>query len=127
MLIGKNQSTSLDVRILATAAKTLSELELLLESPLLLDIDFVNEHSANIRSFGQQLRKRAQELLLVALTERNQANVAASLQVNEETIQRLIAFNCISPPPPFFFADFGRSFSICNLCPKSSFSPSIQP
>ena len=49
--------------------------------PALLEIKFVAEQVAAIREFGRQLRQLAQEKLLSALRERNQAYVAASLQV----------------------------------------------
>lgn len=71
----------MDIRQLATAAKTVSELESLLDLPALSEIKFVTEHAASIREFGQQLRRRSQERLLSSLKERDQASVASSLQV----------------------------------------------
>ena len=67
--------------MLATAARTLQELENLMASPNLLEIELVSMHAQSIQRFGQQLRRQAQEKLLSALKERNQATVAASLQV----------------------------------------------
>lgn len=74
-------SGSLDVRIMATAAKTLHELETLMGSANLMEIKQVSEHALSIQQFGQQLRRQAQEKLLASLKDRNQATVAASLQV----------------------------------------------
>ena len=71
----------MDIRQLATAAKTINELESLLDLPALAEIKMVSEHASRIRQFGQQLRRRAQERLLLALQERDQASVASSLQV----------------------------------------------
>lgn len=71
----------MDIRQLATAAKTINELEALLDLPALAEISMVAEHAPRIRQFGQQLRRRAQDRLLAALKERDQASVASSLQV----------------------------------------------
>ena len=71
----------MDIRQLATAAKTINELEGLLDLPALAEISMVAEHALRIRQFGQQLRRRAQDRLLAALKERDQASVASSLQV----------------------------------------------
>lgn len=72
---------SLDIRFLATAAKTLYELECLLETPSLMTVEYVVKYVPGIRQFGEQIREKAQERLLSALKERNQATVAASLQI----------------------------------------------
>jgi len=74
---GKN----MDIRQMATAAKTISDLESLLDLPALAEIKYVSEHASAIRQFGQQLRRRAQDRLLSSLRERDQASVASSLQV----------------------------------------------
>ena len=47
-------------------------------------IKFVAQHVKSIREFGRQLRELAMEQLLTALAERNQAYVAASLQVRTD-------------------------------------------
>ena len=88
-----------DVRQLATAAKVLAELESLLvanrcnkdnitkddsntsETCTLQDISFVAKQIPGIQRFGQQLRRTAQEKLIVTLKDRNQAAVATTLQV----------------------------------------------
>ena len=88
-----------DVRQLATAAKVLAELEGLLvtnrsnrdssvqddnstsETCTLHDIGFVAKQIPGIQRFGQQLRRTAQEKLIVTLKDRNQAAVATTLQV----------------------------------------------
>jgi len=100
-----------DIRHLASAAKSLHELEVrlgvvfgghaqsdtllgasshlfppeplqgVLTIPALLEITLVAQQVKAIQEFGRQLRQLAQEKLLSALRERNQAYVAASLQV----------------------------------------------
>jgi hypothetical protein len=52
-----------------------------MSAPGLQEIDYVAEHSPAVKVFGEKLREHAQEKLLTALDERNQAFVAASLQV----------------------------------------------
>ena len=101
-----------DIRHLASAAKSLHELEVrrlartarrhtpiyrdhthisldptlslqgVLAIPALLEITMVAQQVKAIQEFGRQLRQLAQEKLLAALRERNQAYVAASLQVS---------------------------------------------
>jgi hypothetical protein len=80
-MIGGDNIGSLDIRYLATAAKILSELESLIIIPSLLEISLVSIHVNDIKNFGIQLREKAQEMLLIALKERNQASIATSLQV----------------------------------------------
>ena len=70
-----------DIRHLASAAKSLHELEGVLAIPALLEVAFVAQQVKAIQEFGRQLRQLAQEKLLSALREKNQAYVAASLQV----------------------------------------------
>ena len=41
----------------------------------------MSQHVKSVQEFGRQLRELAKEKLLTALVERNQAYVAASLQV----------------------------------------------
>lgn len=70
-----------DVRNLATAAKLVNELEGLIKNPVLQKLSLVSDCNAGIHQLGQQLRKSAQESLLIALTERSQASIAACLQI----------------------------------------------
>jgi hypothetical protein len=70
-----------DIRHYNSAAKTLHELEQLIEIPQLQQVQLVVDHTSSIRAFGKQLREAAKDRLLVALRDRNQATVADCLQV----------------------------------------------
>ncbi len=72
---------STDLRNLSSAAKTLSELERLLLNPKLLEIKFVSDCVNTIKQFGTSIRLLAQERLLSAIVDKNQAVIASSLQV----------------------------------------------
>lgn len=74
-------SKDCDPRQLASIAKYVNELEGLLNQPALQNIAIVMEQVSPVRSFGLQLRQVAQERLLVALRERNQATMAGCLQI----------------------------------------------
>lgn len=74
-------SKDCDPRQLASIAKYVNELEGLLNQPSLQNITIVMDQTSPIRSFGLQLRQVAQERLLVALRERNQATMAGCLQI----------------------------------------------
>lgn len=90
--IMKGGGAGMDIRQLATAAKTISDLEQLLDLPALSEISYVAEHASSIRQFGQQLRRRSQDRLLSSLKERDQASVASSLQVffNLQTLPEVV-------------------------------------
>eukprot|EP01034_Spumella_vulgaris_P034218 gene34218-42193_t len=70
-----------DVRNLSSAAKTLSELERLLLNPKLLEIKFVSDYVGSVKMVGKNIRMLAQERLLSAIVDKNQAAIASSLQV----------------------------------------------
>ena len=81
-----------DLRNLSNAAKTLSELEKLLQNPRLLEIKLVSDCVTNIKLFGKNIRILAQDRLLTAITDKNQASIASSLQVffNLESLPEII-------------------------------------
>lgn len=70
-----------DTRNLSSAAKTVSELEKLLLNPSLVEVKLVGACAEEIKAFGQGVRLKAQEKLLGAIAEKNQAAIANSLQV----------------------------------------------
>ena len=76
-----NNSEEKDLRNLSNAAKLISELESLLKNPKLVKIQIINHSITNIKLFGQNLRLLAQDRLLEAIQEKNQAAIANSLQV----------------------------------------------
>eukprot|EP01038_Epipyxis_sp_PR26KG_P011157 gene11157-14969_t len=86
------QKDKSDTRNLSAAAKTLSELEKILKNQRLLEIKFVAENVTNIKLFGQNLRLLAQDRLLQAIADKNQASIASSLQVfyNLESLPEVI-------------------------------------
>ena len=63
-------------------AKLLNELETLMDKDPLQNIDFVKDSISSIKSCGIRLRSKAQESLLTALKEKNQASIAVGLQVS---------------------------------------------
>eukprot|EP01039_Chlorochromonas_danica_P010063 gene10063-11137_t len=70
-----------DARSLAVAAKTISELEKLLSQPQLLEIQIIQRAAPSIKSFASHIRILAQEKLIEAIKEKNQAAMANYLQV----------------------------------------------
>jgi hypothetical protein len=82
-----------DLRNSANAAKTVSELEKLLNAnPRLLEIEIVNNCVSTIKTFGKNIRMLAQDRLLAAIVEKNQAAIAGNLQVfyNLESLPAII-------------------------------------
>jgi hypothetical protein len=81
-----------DVRNLSAAAKTVNELETLLGNQKLLEIKLVADCASTIKLFGQNIRLLAQDKLLTAITEKNQASIASCLQVfyNLRTLPEVI-------------------------------------
>ena len=75
------ESGELDLRQFATIAKTVQELEQLLQSPQLVSLSIVSSQVSQIRTFGDQMRDLAQVKLLEALRDQDQATVADCLQV----------------------------------------------
>lgn len=75
-------TSEVDIRQLASLARVLHELELLMSLPTLSLIETVVEARPDIESFGVQLRKSAQNILLLSLQEQNQANLSSALQVD---------------------------------------------
>jgi hypothetical protein len=71
-----------DIRHYNSAAKTLYELEQLVEAPQLQQVQMVVDHTPSIRAFGKQLREASKTRLFIALRDRNQAAVADCLQVS---------------------------------------------
>ena len=63
-------------------AKLINELETLMDKDPLRNIDFVKDSISSIKACGIQLRSKAQESLLTALKEKNQASIAVGLQVS---------------------------------------------
>ena len=63
-------------------AKLINELETLMDKDPLRNIDFVKGSISSIKACGIQLRSKAQESLLTALKEKNQASIAVGLQVS---------------------------------------------
>ena len=82
---GKTVSESFlsDIRYAATAARTISELETLLNTDTtgLMGVAIVKKDVKMIRNFAGVLRSAGQERLLLALSERNQASLASALQI----------------------------------------------
>eukprot|EP00981_Chlorochromonas_danica_P014289 scaffold7730_cov173-Ochromonas_danica.AAC.4 len=70
-----------NARSLAVAAKTISELEKLLSQPQLLEIQIIQRAAPSIKSFASHIRILAQEKLIEAIKEKNQAAMANYLQV----------------------------------------------
>lgn len=70
-----------DLRQFAAMAKTVHEMESLVRIPQLAAVKIVAAEIPGLRRLGQQLRSSAQERLLVALNEQNQATVGDCLQV----------------------------------------------
>lgn len=70
-----------DIRGLSSAAKTVSELERLMQNPDLIAITLVNNCITDIKLFSKNIRILAQDRLLNAIKEKNQASIASSLQV----------------------------------------------
>ena len=85
---------NIDIRHLASAAKYLNELESLLSERSLTEVTIVKEQITFIKKFGVSLRSQAQEGLIVALKDRNQANVGAALQIffNLQSLSEIIMF-----------------------------------
>lgn len=85
-------SCSTDLRNLSNVARTVSELEKLLQNPRLLEVQQVSDCAHGIKSFGKDIRVLAQDRLLKAITEKNQASIASSLQVfyNLESLPEVI-------------------------------------
>ena len=75
-------TSEVDIRQLASLARVLHELELLVSLPTLSLVETVVEARPDIESFGAQLRKSAQNILLLSLQEQNQANLSSALQVD---------------------------------------------
>ena len=75
-----------DTRLLASTAKVIFELEMLLKNESLRDIEFVSSNASYIKSIGSKLRILSQDKLLNALKDKNQASVAGSLQVSLSSI-----------------------------------------
>jgi hypothetical protein len=69
------------LRGLASAARTISELEKLLQIPQLLEVRLVAASAGEVRALGKSVRLLAQEKLTAAVREKNQAGIASSLQV----------------------------------------------
>lgn len=76
-----NNSEEKDLRNLSNAAKLISELENLSTNPKLLEIQMISKSITSIKLFGQSLRLLAQDRLLEAIKDKNQAAIANSLQV----------------------------------------------
>lgn len=85
---------NIDIRHLASAAKYLNELESLLTEKSLVEVTIVKEQITFIKKFGVSLRTQAQEGLIVALKDRNQANVGAALQIffNLQSLSEIIMY-----------------------------------
>lgn len=81
--LGHDGDKATDLRLLANAAKPLLELETLITHPHLQGIEFVSKSVPYVRDFGVDLRHQAQDTLLGALKEKNQAVIATSLQVRK--------------------------------------------
>ena len=70
----------------------MSELEKLLTNAPLLEIKLVADCASQVKSFGKNIRLLAQDRLLAAILEKNQASIANSLQVfyNLESLPEII-------------------------------------
>ncbi len=70
----------------------MSVLEKLLQSPRLLEVQLVSDCALSIKTFGKDIRILAQDRLLKAISEKNQASIASSLQVfyNLESLPEVI-------------------------------------
>jgi len=81
-----------DLRNLSNAARTVSELEKLLANAPLLEIKLVADCASQVKSFGKNIRLLAQDRLLAAIQDKNQASIANSLQVfyNLESLPEII-------------------------------------
>ena len=66
---------------MVVTAKTLNELETLLENEQLSKIKLVSLSAMDIKIFGRNLRQLAQDRLLAAVEEKNQAIIASTLQI----------------------------------------------
>jgi hypothetical protein len=122
--ISSNDPDKIDLRLLANAAKPLLELEMLITHPHLQGIEFVSKSVPYVREFGIDLRRKAQESLLGALKDKNQAVIATSLQV---CIFLLILFTLLfayfflyiyMSYPDRLFIRYYRCFTTYNLCTK---------
>lgn len=81
-----------DLRNLSNAARTVSELEKMLTNAPLLEIRLVADCASQVKSFGKNIRLLAQDRLLAAIQDKNQAAIANSLQVfyNLESLPEII-------------------------------------
>lgn len=70
----------------------MSELEKLLTNAPLLEIKMVADCASQVKAFGKNIRLLAQDRLLAAIQEKNQASIANSLQVfyNLESLPEII-------------------------------------
>ena len=74
---------SIDLRQFSAMAKTLREMETLVSVPQVAAIAQVAVTIPGLRRLGSQLRRSAQERLLIALNEQNQTTVGDCLQVSQ--------------------------------------------
>ena len=77
----QDQLSHADMRQLSALARTINELEVLLKNKEIKDIAVVNSQARTISRIGVSLREIAQNKLLIALKDKDQATMASCLQL----------------------------------------------